>query len=650
MAARKALRRVAAVALLTVVTAPLLHSEPQTADPAITSLDDGWEYRLGDSTATAESAREWDETDWRSMTLPGWPTERSRSGYLQQRVRLPDREYRDAVVFVPAVFQHMEAYLDGALVYRTGALNAPEELEFEALSWHLIDLPERYPGSQLTFRIYSDYYLEGLGGRVLLGSRADIYQWMVRRDVDRLATASICAFIALVGLAVYLRLRRMSAVIYLVLFALLAGIYVAHYAYVKELVAPGGMAWTWLWIVAVFLMPVGIFGFVLHAVARGRAPMVKGLLLGHVGFVAVALPVGAVFPVTAGNIVLILLRVLYVAYMILLLGSVGARALRGNVEARIFLVGTLLLSAFGLRDVLIALGVVPWYRTILHYGMLCFVGALVIIVGRHLMQLYRDVRRYSEQLEEMATEREYMIGELHDGVSGLMTNINLIAEMERRSPPTERHGDSFATVATLSRAGLVEIRRFMRSLDAEERDWPSLAAELRVHGLEILEPHGIALDTTIEIDANAPPPDSTSYLNLSRICSEAVTNIVKHAGASRVAVAFTVTPAELRLVLRDDGAGFDGEAAHHGRGLASMRRRAREMGGSLEVSAKAEDENEGASEGAGVRGTTLRLKVPLGRRDRRRALRFGRRWWGPRGTPPKIPRSGGDPESCRDGR
>jgi signal transduction histidine kinase len=99
-----------------------------------------------------------------------------------------------------------------------------------------------------------------------------------------------------------------------------------------------------------------------------------------------------------------------------------------------------------------------------------------------------------------------------------------------------------------------------------------------------------------------PPRDEVA---LYRICQEALTNVARHAGAGRVTVRLVATPDEVRLLVRDDGRGFDPSRVPEDRhGVVGMRERADNIGGSIEVQSSRDG------------GTRVEVTVPLGgRRD-----------------------------------
>lgn len=96
----------------------------------------------------------------------------------------------------------------------------------------------------------------------------------------------------------------------------------------------------------------------------------------------------------------------------------------------------------------------------------------------------------------------------------------------------------------------------------------------------------------------APELESTIY----RLVQEALTNVVKHAGASRVTVAVIEDNATIQLSVTDDGAGFQTDAANDGFGLIGMRERVTLLAGELDFSSQP---------GA---GTTVTARIPVQRR------------------------------------
>src|SRR5690606_14081781 len=83
---------------------------------------------------------------------------------------------------------------------------------------------------------------------------------------------------------------------------------------------------------------------------------------------------------------------------------------------------------------------------------------------------------------------------------------------------------------------------------------------------------------------------------LSMCLKEAVTNVVKHSGATRCSVLIKQKPEEVLVQVQDDGIGFEGNSPQRGNGLAGMRERLEFVNGSVDIQT--------------MDGTTLNIRVP----------------------------------------
>ena len=112
--------------------------------------------------------------------------------------------------------------------------------------------------------------------------------------------------------------------------------------------------------------------------------------------------------------------------------------------------------------------------------------------------------------------------------------------------------------------------------------------------------HELAKGSGLDLELNLPEarPGLPAAVEVAayRVAQEALTNVVRHAGASACQVVATITPETLTVQINDDGCGSVG--ARPGVGMGSMRERAREIGGRVEVEALA-------------RGTSVTLRLPL---------------------------------------
>lgn len=181
-------------------------------------------------------------------------------------------------------------------------------------------------------------------------------------------------------------------------------------------------------------------------------------------------------------------------------------------------------------------------------------------------------------------ERLNLAHDLHDGLGGtLVSSIATLEHAPERVPPAR-----FLAILKELRD---DLRIVVDAASVHQRPEASLAdlvAPLR-HRLTLLfESQHVACRWNLSglEDCRIAPAESLEVL---RILQEALTNVLKHSRATRVDVAIACGEPRLRLVVSDDGIGFDPSAPPQsaGAGLRSMQRRAQRLGGGFE--AKRED-------------------------------------------------------------
>jgi signal transduction histidine kinase len=185
-----------------------------------------------------------------------------------------------------------------------------------------------------------------------------------------------------------------------------------------------------------------------------------------------------------------------------------------------------------------------------------------------------------------AAERLQIARELHDVVAHAMSVIAVQAGTGRfvadGSPDLAR--DALASIETTSRAALQEMRRLLSVL----RDEDAVAGDLLpapgladVDGL-VAATAGAGVAVDLRTCGDVVPLPSGVDLCAYRVVQEALTNVRKHARASRATVTIAYEPAALSLEIVDDGVG-DGAPAGGGQGQVGMRERVHLYGGDVEV-------------------------------------------------------------------
>lgn len=189
-----------------------------------------------------------------------------------------------------------------------------------------------------------------------------------------------------------------------------------------------------------------------------------------------------------------------------------------------------------------------------------------------------------------AGERLQLVRDLHDGFGG--TLVGAIAELERAPQDTPK--DEVVGVLKQMRD---DLRLVIDSTAREHADLAAQIAPLRHRMSRLLETAGIDAHWRLS-DIDGIELGTARSLDLLRLLQEALTNVFKHSRAAQVDIAIARDDDRLRLHIRDDGRGMTEPPLDTGAGLASMRLRARRLGGELRIDSS-------------VAGTGLSLELPL---------------------------------------
>ena len=239
----------------------------------------------------------------------------------------------------------------------------------------------------------------------------------------------------------------------------------------------------------------------------------------------------------------------------------------------------------------------PWfYQTIWFYLVL----ALSVALFGYAAYLWR-LRQIEARFQVVLGERNRIAREIHDtlaqGFVAVSVQLQVASRLLANSPAVAQQ--HLAQAQELVRTGLDDARRAiweLRSQSAQESDFASklihmanrltasssIEAKVRVHG------------------TYRPLPEQTED-QLLRIAQEAVTNAARHAQPAHIEIQLRFAEKNVELIVEDDGRGFSGEApsvreGHYG--LTGMKERAKQIGGSLNVSSKA------------GQGTRVQVEVP----------------------------------------
>lgn len=223
---------------------------------------------------------------------------------------------------------------------------------------------------------------------------------------------------------------------------------------------------------------------------------------------------------------------------------------------------------------------------------------------RHMeVELHRLSARLLKVQEE---ERRRLARDLHDSLGQKLTGIKFLIEatLAETWPQERRAGTArLRALIPIIQDAVEEVRRISTELRPSILDDLGLLPTLAWHLRELAKLHP---EIVVEPQITAAESDVPEALRtpIYRILQEATNNVAKHGGDCRLVVGLEAGEGRLRLLIRDDGAGFDPAAlprrdGNGGIGLGSMRERTELSGGSFSVR---------SAPGA---GTTIQAEWPL---------------------------------------
>jgi signal transduction histidine kinase len=223
------------------------------------------------------------------------------------------------------------------------------------------------------------------------------------------------------------------------------------------------------------------------------------------------------------------------------------------------------------------------------------------LASEQLQTSREQLRALASRLQQVREEERTGIArEIHDELGQALTGLKLdIAWMKNRLP--RDHAMLAQCVSIMQRIDhtLSTVRRIATELRPSVLDQLGLAAALEWQGQEFGARTGIEVVTELSMGAAAIPDELGS--SAFRILQESLTNVARHARATRVRIRLAQTPSVLTLEVSDNGVGLPKERreATTSLGLIGMSERALACGGDLSISCAPEC------------GCTVSLRVPL---------------------------------------
>ncbi|MFC9693079.1 sensor histidine kinase [Kribbella sp. NPDC056951] len=214
----------------------------------------------------------------------------------------------------------------------------------------------------------------------------------------------------------------------------------------------------------------------------------------------------------------------------------------------------------------------------------------------------RDELAEAHHSAGVMAERERMAREIHDTLAQGMTSIVMLSQTG--AAELARGGDGVAArlaqIEATARENLAEARALVAAFTPVVLSEATLTEVLRRQGERFAAETGVDVQVLLDLDESevVALPQSQQVV-LLRAAQEALANIRKHARATSVLITLGLSDGRVSISIRDDGSGFSVAEPSMGFGLAAMRGRVEESGGTVQV------------ESSPGHGTTVQVLIPV---------------------------------------
>ncbi len=247
-----------------------------------------------------------------------------------------------------------------------------------------------------------------------------------------------------------------------------------------------------------------------------------------------------------------------------------------------------------------------WFIALVATSLMILLSGTIRLVEKQKLQ--RRLKRL-EQEHALERERARIAQDLHDEMGAKLCKISFLSEHARRGNlKAAELQDQIASISDTSREVLHSLDEIVWAVNPQNDTLEHVASYLGQYAQDYFQMTGILCE--LEIPAQLPPHPLPSQIrhHLFLATQEALTNILKHSGATHARISMICRDATFEITVTDDGKSFpinggasvaDPPVSESGNGLINMRQRLADIGGRCSI------------ESAPGRGTTIKFAIHL---------------------------------------
>ncbi|WP_424100374.1 ATP-binding protein [Moorena producens] len=400
------------ISLLTIAPSQAESQASKTLPPF--EITKGWHYLWGDvSINNLRNAKlctkvEIAKSDpcWQPFTFPErlWKSQQDQQqNNVWLGVRLPEGKWQSPTLYLGAVPNILEAYLDQQLIYTRLSPNSLPPANGDGYQWPIVPLDSNFSGKSLFINVYvgtdQSIYI-GFFDRIVIGSKFNVIRCLFK---DEISTVLGCIFI-LIGLWFSLtclfRSQDKGLILAFGLLAIASGVYNLSQSTIIPLLFKDSLNWEHTRYTAFCFLPIlTLIGFE-QIFGSGYFSIIQRLWQIHLIYSVISLGLIVIYNSSWLYDIYIDHYLLLASTIILLLHAIPIAITQKNYYAKLFSSGLSILVLGGMHDILVyRFELENWYQRFYPWGMLLFILSLGLILERRFAETRRLLQEYNQKLE-----------------------------------------------------------------------------------------------------------------------------------------------------------------------------------------------------------------------------------------------------------
>ncbi|MBF0353061.1 MAG: adenylate/guanylate cyclase domain-containing protein [SAR324 cluster bacterium] len=464
-------RYLVSVFLLTVI---MLSSASLSLSDVIVDLSDSsgnpWYYRWGESPVNAQGQPAWtlqpDLSDWELFSIPGHLTKGINTSILWLRTTIPDHPWKEPSLYIEGDFRAnaISFYVGHQFLW---SCQKEDCLHHDFQKLGLMVLDETALGKDLLIRMDLTSFLlqEQIRSKLLISdvksmpppairsvswnSRADNLLLLLRNNADHFMLGSFLILVGVIQLSIVIHRNEGSAHFALGSFILCGGIWIFLNGKISKLFLYDPWYWKYLWLSVLLLGPLALCAFFEQIFGAGIFKLMRRIW--QVGLLNYAVSMTLVgFDILSPQLIVSLFEICILIGLGIPMIIALVYAFRGDTDAKIFMLGLILLTFTFARDSLIELRILPGeWKEWFPWGMSGFIITLGMMLENHFSRIHHQLEVMHEASDrfipheflQLLNKDSIMDVELGDHVEKNMTilfaDIRSFTSMSENMTPDE---------------------------------------------------------------------------------------------------------------------------------------------------------------------------------------------------------------------